>query len=67
MRFKKGDLIQLMYRRNKDHTFQVLESPYVDRDQDFLYLETGKYRRSRIKLIRNLTEENEIVVDNYED
>lgn len=59
----KGDLLQIVYRNNKDHTFQVLESQFVMQDETHIYLKSGKYRIKNIKGLRNLTEENTIDVN----
>lgn len=63
MLLSPGDRLQIIYRNDLSHTFQIVEENYSHQDSKFLYTESSMYKLSKIKLIRNLTEEGKITLD----
>jgi hypothetical protein len=56
---KPGDEIQIIYKRNKTMTIEVVQAKLVDSDWDWIYLDNGKrYNKSKIQNLRNITKEN---------
>ena len=54
---RPGDVVQITYFRDLQPVMEVIQSFYVSNDRDWLYLKSGKYRRSKIQSYRNITEE----------
>lgn len=56
--FNSGDIVQLVYKDNKTHSIQIVESKFVGKDLMYYFLESGPYKISNVKAIRNLTQED---------
>ena len=56
---KPGDIIQITYFKDFSPVMEVIQSPYVEEDKEWLFLASGKYRISKIKAFRNITKEKE--------
>jgi len=54
---RPGDTIQITYFRDLSPVMEVIQSFYVGNDRDWLYLKSGRYRRTKIQAYRNITEE----------
>jgi len=49
--------MMITYYRELSPVMEVIKATYVSKDKDWLYLNTGKYRLSKIKALRNITQE----------
>ena len=54
---KPQDIIQITYFRDLSPVMEVVQSGYISDDKDWLYLTSGRYRKSKIKSLRNITME----------
>lgn len=52
-----GDKILLVYKKELNPMFEIVKGTYVGMQDNWIYLDVGKYNRNKIKSIRNLTEE----------
>ncbi len=53
-----GDILQVNYKRTKNWTFEIVQGPFVGKDDEWIYLtENRRFKISKIVGLRNLTKE----------
>jgi hypothetical protein len=64
---RKGDSIQLIYNRRKSQEIEVLESFFIGQDSEFVFLDSGKYRKRNIMSFLNVSEQQRLANEEPED